>query len=70
MGVDPADLVGAAELRVMLGPPGRPMSKQRAWVISRAKGFPEPVATLGQGPIWLRSEVAEWISRNRPWQND
>ncbi|MDG4770494.1 hypothetical protein [Solwaraspora sp. WMMD792] len=60
------DLVGTSELRAMLGTPEKPVSKQRAYVVSRSKGFPDPVARLAQGPVWLKADVERWIQENRP----
>ncbi|MBU8859825.1 MULTISPECIES: hypothetical protein [unclassified Micromonospora] len=56
------ELVGAAEIRVMLGG----ISKQRVYVITSHRNFPEPVADLVQGKVWLKSDVQKWIKENRP----
>ncbi|MBB5112803.1 hypothetical protein ACGF5H_06320 [Micromonospora chalcea] len=56
------ELVGAAEIRVMLGG----ISKQRVYVITSNRNFPEPVADLVQGKVWLKSDVQEWIKEHRP----
>ena len=56
------DLVGAAEIRVMLGG----ISKQRVYVITSHRNFPEPVADLVQGKVWRRSDVVAWIRQHRP----
>ncbi|GHJ12860.1 hypothetical protein TPA0908_08550 [Micromonospora sp. AKA38] len=56
------ELVGAAEIRVMLGG----ISKQRVYVITSHRNFPEPVADLVQGKVWLRSDVQKWIKEHRP----
>ncbi|MCZ7438705.1 hypothetical protein O7598_20000 [Micromonospora sp. WMMC241] len=56
------ELVGAAEIRVMLGG----ISKQRVYVITSHRNFPEPVADLVQGKVWLKSDVQEWIKEHRP----
>ena len=55
-------LVGAAEIRVMLGG----VSKQRAYQITTRKGFPDPIAHLAQGKVWRADEVEAWIAANRP----
>jgi hypothetical protein len=55
-------LVGAAEIRVMLGG----VSKQRAYQITTRQGFPEPIARLAQGKIWLAEDVETWIKAHRP----
>ncbi|MFG1677059.1 hypothetical protein [Micromonospora sp. NPDC049282] len=56
------ELVGAAEIRVMLGG----ISKQRVYVITSHRNFPEPVADLVQGKVWLKSDVQKWIKEHRP----
>ena len=56
------DLVGAAEIRVMLGG----ISKQRVYVITSHRNFPDPVADLVQGKVWRRSDVVAWIREHRP----
>ncbi|MGV9764015.1 hypothetical protein [Micromonospora tulbaghiae] len=56
------ELVGAAEIRVMLGG----ISKQRVYVITSNRNFPEPVADLVQGKVWLKSDVQKWIKEHRP----
>ncbi len=54
-------LVGSGEIRVMLGG----VSKQRAFQITTRKGFPEPIAVLMQGKVWLAEDVEKWIKANR-----
>ena len=54
-------LVGAGEIRIMLGG----VSKQRVYQITTRKGFPEPVATLRQGKVWRAEDVERWIRDNR-----
>ncbi|MEV1109462.1 MULTISPECIES: hypothetical protein [unclassified Micromonospora] len=56
------DLVGVAEIRVMLGN----VSRQRASVIANQRNFPEPVAVLAMGKVWRRSDVEAWIRKYRP----
>lgn len=56
------DLVGAAEIRAMLGG----ISKQRVYVITSHRNFPEPVADLVQGKVWRKSDVMAWIREHRP----
>ncbi|MEV6366219.1 hypothetical protein AB0L86_04915 [Micromonospora musae] len=55
------DLVGAAEIREMLGG----ISRQRVNVITTSKGFPDPVAVLAMGKVWRRRDVARWIAEHR-----
>ncbi|MFG3580529.1 hypothetical protein [Micromonospora chersina] len=59
------DLVGAAEIRDMLGG----ISRQRVNVITNAKGFPDPIAVLQMGKVWRRRDVERWIAEHRPVQN-
>lgn len=54
-------LVGTSEIRRLLGG----VSKQRAYEISRRAGFPEPVAVLDSGRIWLAEDVERWIAEHR-----
>ena len=50
------DLVGVTEVRELLG-----VSRQRVHQIIREHAdFPEPVAELAAGRIWLRQEVESW----------
>ena len=49
-------LIGIHEITLMLG-----ISRQRVDKISRTDpGFPEPVAELHAGRIWLRSDIEDW----------
>ncbi|MET8908730.1 hypothetical protein [Micromonospora sp. NPDC004551] len=59
------DLVGAAEIRDMLGG----ISRQRVNVITNAKGFPDPVAVLQMGKVWRKRDVERWIAEHRPAQD-
>lgn len=52
------DLVGLAEIGAMLG-----VSRQRVDQLARSKGFPDPVATISAGRIWLREEVERWAEQ-------
>lgn len=50
------DLVGVTEVREMLG-----VSRQRVHQLLRDDPtFPEPVAQLSAGRIWLRTDVERW----------
>lgn len=54
-------LVATAEIAEMLG-----VSRQRVLQLVAQPGFPEPVADLIRGKIWLREDVVEWArSRGR-----
>lgn len=53
-------LVGLAEVAEILG-----VNRQRAHQIAYTKGFPDPVARLAMGPVWLREDVEQWRSVHR-----
>lgn len=42
------------------------ISKQRVYQITSKKGFPDPVAELIQGKVWLAEDVKKWIAEHRP----
>lgn len=48
-------LVAAQEIALMLD-----VSRQRISQLAASKGFPEPVAVLGVGRIWLREDIETW----------
>ena len=48
--------MGAHEIRVMLG-----VSRQRVNQIVNQKGFPDPIAKLAQGGVWLKRDVEKWM---------
>lgn len=50
-----AELVGAAEIQLLLG-----VGRQRAYQLAQYPDFPEPVARLKAGAIWRREDVIEW----------
>ena len=53
------DLVGVAEIADMLG-----ISRQRVnAIVQTHDDFPEPVAELSAGRIWLREEILDWARR-------
>ena len=58
----PEDLVGAAEIALLLGG----LSRQRVQQLVRTAGFPEPVARLDMGKVWWRDDVERWAAENRP----
>jgi len=49
------DLMGVTEIAAMLG-----VSGQRVSQLSRTRAFPEPVAELAAGRVWLRADVEKW----------
>lgn len=55
-------LVGSAEIRVLLGG----VSRQRVYQITSRRDFPEPVAELSMGNVWLAEDVEKWIAEKRP----
>jgi prophage regulatory protein len=55
-------LMMTAEIARALGGVGR----QYAYTLSQKKGFPDPVAELEAGRIWLAEDVEAWIAENRP----
>ena len=53
------DLVGVAEIAEMLG-----VSRQRVDAIARTHDeFPDPVAELSAGRIWLRKDIEAWARK-------
>lgn len=40
------------------------VSRQRVSQLATSSGFPEPVAILGVGRIWLREDVESWAERS------
>jgi prophage regulatory protein len=54
-------LWGTSEIADRLG-----VTRQRAHVITRQKGFPEPYEELIMGSVWRIADVEEWIRANRP----
>jgi prophage regulatory protein len=61
MASPPLYLVGAHEVGILLGN----VSRQRAYQLTLRPGFPEPVAVLAQGKVWLGAEVEAWAAANR-----
>jgi prophage regulatory protein len=55
------ELVGAHEIRASLGN----VSRQRTYQITSRADFPEPVADLAQGKVWLARDVDAWIVTHR-----
>lgn len=53
-------LYGTSEIADRLG-----VTRQRAHVISRQKGFPEPYDVLTMGSVWRIEDVEAWIRENR-----
>ncbi|GGM26615.1 DNA-binding protein [Micromonospora yangpuensis] len=55
-------LVGSAEIRAMLGG----VYRQRVYQITSHRSFPEPVAHLQMGNVWLTEDVEAWLAEHRP----
>lgn len=64
MGSQHGRFVGAHEIRLWLGG----VSRQRTYQITCRAGFPDPVADLAQGKVWLGADVEAWFTRHRPHQ--
>jgi predicted DNA-binding transcriptional regulator AlpA len=52
------ELMGAAEVAALLG-----VSRQRVNQLAHTPGFPEPVAVLDAGRIWLGLDIRRWAAR-------
>jgi predicted DNA-binding transcriptional regulator AlpA len=52
------NLCGVSEIADMLG-----VSRQRAFQISTAQGFPIPLDRLASGPVWRRSAIEKWAEK-------
>jgi hypothetical protein len=50
------ELVGIAELAELAG-----VSRQRASILARREGFPDPLATLAAGPVWDLHAVRRFL---------
>jgi prophage regulatory protein len=57
----PARLMGAHDIRIRLGG----ISRQRVYQLTSRSDFPEPVADLAQGKVWLVADVEKWIISRR-----
>jgi predicted DNA-binding transcriptional regulator AlpA len=51
-------VVAAAEIVAMLD-----VKRARVFQLVAAPGFPEPVATLSVGKVWLYADVVAWAER-------
>ena len=57
------DLVGLAEIRDLLR---QEISKEHVERLAFGEDdFPAPAASIAQGDIWLRDEVAAWLGTHR-----
>jgi prophage regulatory protein len=62
---DEIKLMGAGEIAVRLG-----VVRQRVYQLVTRKGFPDPIATLTMGQVWLAQDVEAWIREHRPHLDD
>lgn len=51
-------LMSGPEIAALFG-----VSRQRAHILTRSKGFPEPVQSLAIGAVWLAEDVEAWAER-------
>lgn len=54
-------LMGVWEIAQRLG-----VGRQRAGIIAKQKGFPDPLARLRMGQVWDGDQVEAWIAEHRP----
>jgi prophage regulatory protein len=54
-------LIGTQEIPVRLGG----VSRQRVYQLTRRADFPQPIAELAQGSVWLAEDVDRWIASRR-----
>jgi prophage regulatory protein len=54
-------LMGAGEIAVRLR-----VTRQRVYQLVTRKGFPDPIAHLSMGQVWLTEDIEAWIRANRP----
>lgn len=55
----PVELVGVSEIADRLG-----VSRARVHQLAKRADWPEPVARLSAGTIWLRADVERWIAEH------
>lgn len=53
--------MGVYEIAQRLG-----VGRQRAGILAKQKGFPDPVDILRMGKVWRAEDVEKWIAENRP----
>jgi predicted DNA-binding transcriptional regulator AlpA len=54
--------MGPAEIGRRLGGIGR----ARVYQITQRRNFPEPIAQLEMGNVWLAEDVEAWVREHRP----
>lgn len=54
--------MGSAEIATLLGG----VSRTRIYQITQRRGFPDPVAELAMGNVWLAEDVERWVAEHRP----
>ena len=57
---EPVNLIGAQEIRDLLG-----VSRQRVYQLAKRPDFPRPFFRLAQGQVWLVEEVEAWKASHR-----
>jgi prophage regulatory protein len=55
-------LMGSAEIGRRLGG----LSRTRVYQLTQRRNFPEPIAELDMGNVWLAEDVEAWINEHRP----
>jgi predicted DNA-binding transcriptional regulator AlpA len=53
--------MGIAEIAARLR-----LSRERASQLANRRDFPEPIARLKMGQVWLASDVDRWVAEHRP----
>lgn len=53
-------LAGVAEIAALAN-----VSRARAGQIAKLDGFPAPLQELAMGPVWIESEVTEFLAKPR-----
>lgn len=57
--------MGNGEIAARLG-----VTRQRVYQITNRKGFPDPIATLTMGQVWMTEDIEAWVAANRPHLDD
>jgi predicted DNA-binding transcriptional regulator AlpA len=42
------------------------LSRERASQLANRRDFPEPIARLKMGQVWLADDVDRWVAEHRP----
>lgn len=66
MGSETPRIAGVAEVAGLATKQhGREMTRRRAWQLTQTRAFPDPIQVLAMGPVWLESEVREFLETPR-----